>query len=195
MELILASNNEKKLTELREILTAMGHSVLSQRAAGLDFIAEETGRTFIENARIKARAVVQATNRAAIADDSGLMVAALNGAPGVDSAYYGGDTCKTDADRVRYLLENMQGQTDRSATFVSVISCILPDGRMVEAEGRIRGEILLAPRGVSGFGYDPVFYVPEAGLSFAEMSPQMKNSLSHRGQALQKFREAWVNLC
>ena len=191
MQLILASNNEKKLKELRAILTEMGHEVQSQREAGLCFVAEETGRTFLENARIKAQAVVDATGKAAIADDSGIVVEALGGAPGVDSAVYGGDQCETDWDRLQFLLSNMEGEDDRRAAFVSVIVCILPDGTKIEAEGRLEGELLREPRGGGGFGYDPIFFVPEAGQSFAEMDPVVKNSLSHRGRALEKFRETW----
>ena len=191
MELILASNNEKKLKELRAILTEMGHTVRSQREAGLDFVAEEIGETFLENARIKAQAVVDATGQAAIADDSGLVVEALGGAPGVYSADYGGDQCKTDWDRLQYLLRNMEGEDNRRAQFVSTIVCMFPDGSSIEAEGRLEGELLREPRGEGGFGYDPIFYVPEAGLSFAEMEPELKNSLSHRGRALRAFREVW----
>jgi len=193
MELILASNNEKKLKELRAILTEMGHEVKSQREAGLDFVAEETGGTFLANARIKAQAVVDKTGRAAIADDSGIVVEALGGAPGVDSAIYGGDACKSDQDRLLYLLQNMEGEENRRAEFVSTIVCMFPDGTSIEAEGRIVGELLRAPRGEGGFGYDPIFYVPEAGLAFSEMSPELKNSLSHRGRALAKFKEKWEN--
>ena len=191
MELILASNNEKKLKELRAILTEMGHMVRSQREAGLDFVAEETGETFLENARIKARAVVDATGQAAIADDSGLIVEALGGAPGVYSAEYGGDQCRTDWDRLQYLLRNMEREDNRRAAFVSTIVCMFPDGTGIEAEGRLEGELLREPRGEGGFGYDPIFFVPEVGLSFAEMEPELKNSLSHRGRALKAFREKW----
>ena len=191
MKLILASNNEKKLKELRAVLTEMGHEVISQREAGLDFIAEETGDTFLENARIKAQAVVDATGRAAIADDSGLEVEALGGAPGVHSAYYGGADCKTDADRWAYLLRVMEQEDNRRAAFVSTIVCILPDGTSVEAVGRLEGELLREPRGAGGFGYDPIFFVPEAGLSFAEMTAEEKNRISHRGRALKQFKEKW----
>jgi len=191
MELILASNNEKKLKELREILTGMGHTVRSQREAGLDFIVEETGQTFLENARLKARAVIDITGRAAIADDSGLMVEALGGAPGVDSAYYGGDQCETDRDRFSYLLRQMEEEENRRAKFVSTIVCIFPGGREMIAEGEWHGELLRAPRGDGGFGYDPIFYVPELGLTAAELSPEQKNRLSHRGKALQEFKKKW----
>ena len=191
MELILASNNEKKLKELRAILTEMGHDVLSQREAGLDFVAEESGDTFLENARIKAQAAMEATGRAAIADDSGIVVEALGGAPGVDSANYGGTACQTDRERMMYLLQNMKEETDRRASFVSTIVCMFPEGTSIEAEGRIEGELLREPRGDGGFGYDPIFFVPELGQSFAEVSPEVKNSLSHRGRALAKFKEKW----
>jgi len=194
MELILASNNEKKLKEMRAILTEMGHTVRSQREAGLDFVADETGETFLENARIKAQAVVDATGLAAIADDSGIAVEALGGAPGVHSAIYGGDQCKTDWDRLQLLLRNMEGEDNRRAAFVSAIVCIFPDGTSVEAEGRLEGELLREPRGEGGFGYDPIFFVPEVGLSFSEMESEVKNGLSHRGRALQKFRETWENI-
>ncbi|MCL2827401.1 MAG: RdgB/HAM1 family non-canonical purine NTP pyrophosphatase [Oscillospiraceae bacterium] len=191
MELILASNNEKKLKELREILTGMGHTVRSQREAGLDFVVEETGRTFLENARLKARAVVDITGQAAIADDSGLMVEALDGAPGVDSAYYGGDNCKTDQDRFTYLLHQMEGEQNRRAKFVSTIVCIFPDGREMIAQGEWHGELLYAPQGDGGFGYDPIFYVPELEQTAAELSSEQKNRLSHRGKALQEFKKKW----
>ena len=191
MKFILASNNEKKLKEMREILFAMGHEVRSQREAGLDFAVEETGETFLENARLKAAAVVELTGEAAIADDSGLEVEALDGEPGVQSAYYGGEACKTDWERLQYLLGQMEGEVNRRAWFVSTIVCLFPDGSRIEAQGRIQGEILKAPVGDGGFGYDPVFYVPEAGRSFAEMTAEEKNGLSHRGRALMAFKEKW----
>jgi len=191
MELILASNNEKKLKELRAILTEMGHTVRSQREAGLDFVAEETGETFLENARIKAQAVVDATGQAAISDDSGIAVEALGGAPGVHSAYYGGELCKTDTDRLHHLLRNMEQEEDRRAAYVSAIVCIFPDGTSIEAEDRLEGDLLRAPRGEGGFGYDPIFYLKDWGQTFAEMDPGLKNSMSHRAKALQKFRETW----
>jgi len=191
MELILASNNPGKLREMRAILTEIGHEVLSQSEAGLDFVAEEIGNTFLANARIKAQAVVEATGRAAIADDSGLVVEALDGAPGVDSAYYGGEACVTDRDRLMYLLRNMEREENRKAYFVSTIVCMFPDRSSIEAEGRIEGEILREPRGEGGFGYDPIFFVPELGMSFAELTPEVKNRVSHRARALAQFKEKW----
>jgi len=191
MKFILASNNEKKLKEMREILSAMGHEVRSQREAGLDFAVEETGETFLENARLKAEAVVELTGEAAIADDSGLEVEVLGGEPGVQSAYYGGASCETDWDRLQYLLGQMEDKEHRRPAFVSTIVCLFPDGSSIEAQGRIEGEILREPRGDGGFGYDPVFYVPETGRSFAQMTAEEKNGLSHRGKALASFKEKW----
>ena len=191
MKLILAGNNEKKLKEMREILSDMGCDLYSQREAGLHFTVEETGETFVENARLKASAVVEKTGEAAIADDSGLEVEALEGAPGVHSAYYGGEACKTDFDRLQYLLSRMEGKENRRAAFVSTIVCMFPDGRSIEAEGRLEGEILMKPQGEGGFGYDPVFYVPEAGRTLAQMSAEEKNKISHRGRALRVLKEKW----
>lgn len=154
MELILASNNPKKLKELREILGGMGIQVLSQREAGCCFEVEENGETFAENARLKAQAVTEATGKAAIADDSGLCVDALEGRPGIYSARYG-PANGTDEDRYRCLLEELQGREDRSARFVSSICCTFPNGDVLTAEGTCEGRILEAPRGSGGFGYDP----------------------------------------
>ena len=194
MEFILASNNEKKLRELREILSAQGHRVISQKEAGLDFVVAETGNSFLANARLKAQAVVDATGQVAIADDSGLCVEALGGAPGVDSAIYGGPALTTDAQRTAYLLQNLEGRSDRRAYFVSTIVCAFPDGREIIAQGRVDGEILRETSGQGGFGYDPVFYLPELGKSFAQLTPEEKNQISHRGQALQGFKKQWEKL-
>lgn len=191
MELILASNNLKKLEELRAILSQMGHTVVSQREAGLDFSVEETGDTFLENAALKAVAVYKATGKAAIADDSGLCVEALDGRPGVHSAYYGGDACQTDRERTLHLLKEMQGITNRKAYFVSRIYAILPDETVLTVEGRLDGEILKEIKGEGGFGYDPVFYLPAYGKTLAQMKPEEKNNISHRAVALGKFKEIW----
>ena len=189
MELILASNNPKKLKELREILGGMGIQVLSQREAGCCFEVEENGETFAENARLKAQAVTEATGKAAIADDSGLCVDALEGRPGIYSARYG-PANGTDEDRYRCLLEELQGREDRSARFVSSICCTFPNGDVLTAEGTCEGRILEAPRGSGGFGYDPVFQVENTGRSMAEFSPEEKNGISHRGRALRNFQQA-----
>lgn len=194
MELILASNNEKKLRELREILGGMGIEVLSQRQAGCLFSVEENGSTFAENARLKAQAVVDATGKAAIADDSGLCVDALDGRPGVLSARYGPDGA-TDTERYLLLLEEMQDKQPRTARFVSSICCVFPNGDVITAEGVCPGEILTAPRGDFGFGYDPIFCPAGRECSMAELEPEQKNAISHRGNALRQFREKLQEYC
>lgn len=187
MKLILASKNRHKLTELDAILRGLGMEVALESEYGLDIDVEETGTTFAENSYLKAKAVFDASGHAAIADDSGLMVDALHGEPGVYSARYGGR--QTDAARTAYLLENMKNVPDdqRGAQFVSVITCIFPDGRKITAKGVCRGTILHETHGTGGFGYDPVFFVPEYGMTFAELSAEQKNAISHRGLALREF--------
>lgn len=189
---ILASNNAKKLREMREILSGMCIEVISQSEAGLNIGVEETGNTFEENAYLKASAVTGAASEPAIADDSGLVVDALGGAPGVFSARYGGEACKTDTDRYELLLENMRGKNDRSAKFVSSVVCTFPDGSVIKSGGECPGEILHEPRGDGGFGYDPVFRPEGSELSMAEMSSEEKNAISHRGKALISFKKELV---
>ena len=187
--LILASNNAKKLRELRAILADTGIEVIPQREAGCDFEVEETGTTFEENAYLKASAVTAATGEAAIADDSGLCVDALRGAPGVYSARFTGNHADSDDARNRFLLEKMKNQEQRSARFVSCICCTLLNGDVLRSRGTCEGEILYAPRGENGFGYDPVFLVAETGCSMAELSAEEKNRISHRAAALRRFKE------
>lgn len=186
MKFVLASNNQGKLLEMREILSEIGVEVISQREAGISVEPEENGTTFEENSIIKARASCGASGLPAIADDSGLVVYALGGEPGVYSARYGGDGL-SDTDRYTLLLKNMEGKTDRSAKFVSCISCVFPNGDVITAEGECPGEILHAPKGDGGFGYDPVFFVKSLGKSMGEMSHEKKNSVSHRGNAIRAF--------
>lgn len=189
MRFILASNNKKKLTELRDMLSAFGAQVVSQSEAGLVLEAEETGATFEENSLIKAKAACDALGEPSIADDSGLVVDALGGEPGVYSARYGGDACHSDAERTALLLKNMQGQDNRAARFVSCITCCFPDGGAITARGECEGNITKSPRGEGGFGYDPVFELPDSGKTMAELSAEEKNAVSHRGAALKKFEE------
>ena len=189
MKFVLASNNPKKLKEMREILSELGIEVISQGEAGVNIEVEETGRTFEENALLKAAAVMEATGLPAIADDSGLMVDALGGAPGIYSARYGGDECRTDAERIEYLLQNMGDTDERGASFVSTIACVFPDGRRIITRGECTGLILREPRGSGGFGYDPVFYLPEYNMTMAEMSPEQKNKISHRAKALNNLKK------
>ena len=188
MKLVLASKNQKKLKELRDILSAQGVEVVSEAEVGVDVDVEETGTTFAENAYLKAHAVMEATGLPAVADDSGLCVDALNGAPGVYSARYGGPELD-DVGRYRLLLENMRGQLDRRCKFVSAICCCFPDGSKVEAEGACAGTLAYAPRGEDGFGYDPIFFLPEQKKTFAQLTAEEKNAISHRGKALAAFRE------
>ena len=188
MKLVLASKNAHKLVELKDILSQLGVEVVLESEAGVDVDVEETGATFEENAYLKAHAVMEASGLPAIADDSGLCVDALNGAPGVYSARYGGPGLD-DAGRYKLLLENMRGQLDRRCKFVSAICCCFPNGDRVEARGECAGTLAYAPKGEDGFGYDPVFFVPGLKKTFAELSPEEKNAISHRGNALKAFRE------
>ena len=188
MKLVLASKNAHKLVEMRDILSQLGVEVVLESDVGVDMDVEETGTTFEENAFLKAHAVMEATGLPAIADDSGLCVDALNGAPGVYSARYGGPELD-DAGRYRLLLENLRGQLDRRGKFVSAICCCFPNGDKVEARGECPGTIAYAPRGEGGFGYDPVFFVPALKKTFAQLTPEEKNAVSHRGAALRAFRE------
>ena len=187
MKVVLASHNKKKMAEMKTILSAMGVEVLSQADVGVDLEPEETGTTFAENAAIKAMAVMQASGLPAIADDSGLCVDALNGAPGVYSARYGG--LDDDVARYRLLLENLRGAGTRAAHFHTSVVCCFPNGDVLEAEGDCHGTIAYAPQGENGFGYDPVFFVPEMRKTFGQLTPEEKNAISHRGVALRAFGE------
>ena len=186
MKLVLASKNEKKLKEMQDILSHMGVEVCLESAVGVDVDVEETGTTFEENSLLKAKAVMEASGLPAIADDSGLCVDALGGAPGVYSARYGGPGLD-DTGRYKLLLETMKGQP-RAAKFVSVITCCFPNGDVLTARGECPGTIAFAPMGEGGFGYDPVFFVPGLKKTFAQLTAEEKNAISHRGKALEAFR-------
>ena len=188
MKLVLASKNAHKLVEMRDILSQLGVEVVLESEVGVDVDVEETGATFEENAFLKARAVMEASGLPAIADDSGLCVDALNGAPGVYSARYGGPGLD-DVGRYRLLLENMRGQLDRKCRFVSVITLCMPNGDVITARGECHGTLAYAPQGKNGFGYDPIFFVPERKKTFAQLTAEEKNAISHRGNALKLFRE------
>ncbi|NET69597.1 MAG: RdgB/HAM1 family non-canonical purine NTP pyrophosphatase [Sphaerospermopsis sp. SIO1G2] len=176
--LVVATGNPGKLREMQAYL-ADSNWELTLKPADLD--VEETGETFVENACLKASEVAKATEKWVIADDSGLAVDALNGAPGVYSARYG----KTDEERIGRLLRELGDTTNRQAQFICVIAVANPQGEIVlQSEGMCKGEILYEVRGDGGFGYDPIFYVPQKQLTFAEMSPELKKSISHRGNAL-----------
>ena len=187
MKVILASKNQHKLTELSAILSQLGFEIALESEYGLDIDVEETGTTFEENSYLKAEAVMKASGLPVLADDSGLMVDALDGAPGVYSARYGHKA--SDKERTAYLLENMKDVPEerRGAKFVCVITCLFPDGRKIVARGECPGVIARAPHGENGFGYDPVFYLPELGMTYAELPSEQKYALSHRARALQDF--------
>ena len=190
MKVVLASHNQKKMVEMKAILSQMGVEVLSQAEVGVDLEPEETGTTFEENARIKARAVMEAAGLPAIADDSGLMVDALGGDPGVYSARYGGPGLD-DTGRWQLLLKNMAGESNRACKFVSVICCAFPDGGEVMARGECPGILAQGPSGDGGFGYDPIFYLPQLGKTMAQLTPAEKNQISHRARALAGFQKEW----
>ena len=178
---VLATHNPGKLAEMKAILSGLGVEVVSPAEAGVEVDVEETGTTFAENAMLKARAICAAAGLPAIADDSGLCVDALNGGPGVYSARYGGEGLD-DAGRRRLLLQNLRGQTTRAAHFTCAVACAFPNGDTLEAEGRCDGAIAFAPLGEGGFGYDPVFLIPEKGKTFGQISPEEKSKISHRGK-------------
>lgn len=186
MKVLAATGNKGKIREFSQILTPLGFEVVSPKDIGLDIDPEETGTTFAENAKIKALAFMQASGMPVIADDSGLSVDCLDGAPGIYSARYAEGS---DADRCDKLLKNMQGAENRSARFISAVCMVFPDGRTVEAEGCCEGQINCSPVGENGFGYDPVFYIPDMKKTVAQMSADEKNAISHRGKALRFLAE------
>ena len=186
MKICAATGNAGKLRELRRILEAQGHEVVSQKELGITIEPEETGTTFAENALIKAETICKASGLPTIADDSGLCVDWLQGAPGIYSARYGGDL-DSDEARCRLLLQNMRGATDRSAHFHCAICCLFPNGDKLTAEGDCFGTIAFAPMGEGGFGYDPLFFRPELRRTLAQLTAEEKNKISHRGAALRAF--------
>lgn len=191
MKLVLASDNKNKLREFRTLFENFGVELISKAESGFTEEVEETGETFAENARIKAEAVMHATGLPAVADDSGLCVDALGGAPGVHSARYTGSHDDSDKDRYELLLRNLGERTDRSARFVCSLCCAFPNGDILTAEAACEGSILQAPRGENGFGYDPVFRPDGFDRSMAELTMEGKNAISHRGKALAQFRQKW----
>ncbi len=188
MEIVLASHNKKKIRELESSLSDMlgGEKILTAGEVGIPDI-EENGETFEENALIKARAVWQ-SGRLAIADDSGLCVNALDGRPGVYSARYAGEPCDNDKNNEK-LLSELQDKDDRTAYFICTIACKLPSGEEFTVSGVSNGVILKEKHGDGGFGYDPLFYYPSLKKTFAELTPDEKLSVSHRGNALRLLRE------
>jgi XTP/dITP diphosphohydrolase len=186
-KIVFATGNAGKMKEIREILADLPVEIYSMKEAGISVEIDENGKTFEENAKIKAQTVAGCTDGDTIvlADDSGLEVDALNGEPGVYSArYMGEDTPYTvKNNHIIELLKDVEGD-DRSARFVCVIACVFPDGRSFTCRGVVEGQIGYSEKGENGFGYDPIFYVPELGCTTAELPPEEKNKISHRGRAL-----------
>lgn len=189
MKVVLASKNPHKLVEISKITEKFGFELVLQSELGVDIDVEETGKTFEENSYLKAEAVMKATGLPALADDSGIAVDALNGEPGIYSARYGFDDTLDDWGRLQLLLKNTENVPDgqRQAKFVCVITMVTPEGKTIQARGEIHGELLRAPAGENGFGYDPIFYYPPAGMTTAQMAPEEKNKVSHRANALRVF--------
>ena len=192
MKLILASNNAHKLVEIRAILGSEFDEILSMKEAGIVHETVEDGSTFLENAEKKAREIMEISGCCALADDSGLCVDALGGAPGIYSARYAGEHGDDKANN-RKLLRELEGVEDRRAHFACAMVLVRPDGSVVRAEGRMDGVIAYEEAGENGFGYDPLFYLPERGCTNGQLSPDEKNAISHRANALhalvKKLRE------
>ncbi|MBN2796645.1 MAG: XTP/dITP diphosphatase [Clostridia bacterium] len=188
-KVVLASNNSHKLKEIQQILKDFDYELISMKEAGLDLEVEENGLTFEENSLIKAKAVSEALNVITIADDSGLMVEALKGEPGVYSARYAGEPSNTEHNNQKLLRELKDvPKEQRQAKFVSVITMYYPDGKTIVARGEAHGTIGYAYKGTQGFGYDPLFIDNETQKTFAELTEEEKNAISHRAKALEKLR-------
>ncbi len=186
--LVVASSNVNKLREIQEIFPDF--EVVSQKQMGFLEEVEETGETFMENALLKARAVSSALQIPTLADDSGLCVETLDGAPGVYSARYSGGH-GNDSENRRLLLKNMEGKTNRRAYFACAVALVYPDGKTLTAEGRTYGDILTEEQGTGGFGYDPLFMSEDLEKSFGEATAEEKNGVSHRFRALQALLSQW----
>lgn len=191
MKVVLASKNKHKLVEISKITEKFGIELVLQSELGVDIDVEETGSTFEENSFQKAEAVMKATGLPALADDSGIAVDALNGEPGIYSARYGFDESLDDWGRVLLLLKNAEHIPDekRQAQFVCVITLVTPEGQTIQSRGEVHGFLTREPAGEGGFGYDPIFYYPPYGKTLAEVSPEKKNAVSHRANALKLFYE------
>lgn len=183
MKLIIASNNAHKLIEIKAILGGLFEEILSLKEAGIDHETVEDGNTFLENAEKKAREIAQISGCCALADDSGLCVDALDGGPGIYSARFSGVHGDDKANN-RLLVEKLRGVEDRGAHYTCAIVLARPDGSIVSAEGYLYGQIGHEEIGENGFGYDPLFYLPERGCTAAQLSPEEKNAISHRAEAL-----------
>lgn len=188
--MIFATGNMGKMKEIKAILGDIGEEILSMKEAGIDMDIVEDGSTFEENAIIKAKAVMERTGKLALADDSGLEIDVLNKEPGIYSARYMGEDTPYEIKNSN-LIERMKGVKgkDRSARFVCVIAAAFPDGEIITTRGTIEGVIAEEPAGENGFGYDPIVYVPEYGMTTGQMDPDAKNAISHRGKALTAMKK------
>ena len=197
MKVVLASKNPHKLVEIDAITRKLGIELILQSELGIDIDVDETGTTFEENSFLKAEAVMKASGLPALADDSGIAVDALNGEPGIYSARYGFDESLDDFGRLLLLLKNTEHVPDgqRQAQFVCVITLVTPEGEVIQARGEVHGELLRAPAGEGGFGYDPIFYYPPYGKTLAEVSAEEKNAVSHRTNALKVFYDKMKEAC
>jgi len=193
MEIFLGTNNQHKAQEIREIFT--GFTIITPKEAGIVSDPEETGTTFYGNALIKAKSLWQLTGKPVIADDSGLLVEALGGAPGIYSARYGNQPDSpplTTEERNTYLLQQMGDAPNRKASFVCNLVYYLGPNRFYSIQETMEGEIISQPTGIGGFGYDPIFYLPQRGITVAQLSSEEKNQISHRGKAVRKLYQILI---
>lgn len=188
MKLIIASNNKHKLIEIKAILGGLFEEIVSMREAGIEHETVEDGSTFMENAVKKAKEIAELSGCCALADDSGICVDALDGAPGIYSARFCGHHGDDEANN-RLLLEKLEGREDRGAHYTCAIAMVYPDGSQVCAEGYMYGQIGHEEKGENGFGYDPLFFLPAYGCTAAQLSPEEKNRISHRAKALHALLE------
>jgi len=190
MELVIASNNQNKIREIKQIIGDKFTKIYSLKELGVEVDVEETGATFFENSLIKAKAITEITGKASLADDSGLVVDVLSGAPGVYSARFAGEPCndENNNDKLLKLLEGVKYE-DKTARFVSVVTLYYPNGEYVFSEGSVEGHVLSERRGDGGFGYDPLFYCDKLGKTFGEATQEEKNLVSHRANALSELRK------
>lgn len=188
--MIFATGNMGKLREIKDILGDIGEEIISMKEAGIDVDIEENGTTFEENAIIKAKAIMEMTGQMVLADDSGLEVDALNKEPGIYSARYLGTDTPYEVKNQNIIdrLEGVEGDA-RSARFVCAIAAAFPGGEVIVTRGTIEGVIAKEPAGTNGFGYDPIVYVPEYGMTTGQMEPEAKNKISHRGKALEEMKK------
>ena len=191
MKLIFATGNENKMREIRQIFGSFGYEIMSMKEAGISLDIVEDGTSFQENALIKARAVHEASGALVLADDSGLEIDALGKEPGIYSARYMGEDTSYDIKNAN-LIERVKDVPEdrRGARFICAVAAVLPDGRSLVQTGVMEGRVAYAPAGENGFGYDPIFFLPQYGKTSAELSPEQKNAISHRGQALRMMKVA-----